>query len=213
MSNQFATYPSLRDRVVLITGGADGIGASLVEAFVLRSSKVVFLDISDDKSAALVDRLGSTPNTNAPICHHCDLTNTEELRLTVEKILATHGKINVLVNNAGNDTRKATADVTAEFSDANVAVNLKQMFFLNQAVIPGMQKAKSGSIINMGSISWAIPVTVMPVYTSCKAAILGLTKAHAHEFGKDGIRVNSIMPGGIATETQRKEILTAPGYQ
>jgi D-xylose 1-dehydrogenase len=213
MANHFATYPSLRDRIVLITGGAEGIGASLVEAFVLQGSKVIFLDISDDKAAALIDRLKTTPTTIAPVHHHCDLTDTEELKSTVEKILATHEKIDILVNNAGNDTRKATPDVTPEFFDTSVAINLKQMFFLTQAVAPSMQKAKSGSIINMGSISWAIPATGLPVYTSCKAAILGLTKTHAREFGEDGIRVNSIMPGGITTERQMKEVYSTPGYQ
>lgn len=213
MSNQFATYPSLRDRKVLITGGADGIGASLVEAFVFQGSKVVFLDISDEKASYLLDRLKPTSNTTAPVYHHCDLTNIAELKATVDKILSTHGKIDVLINNAGQDTRKATEDVTPEFFDASVAINLKQMFFLTQAIVPGMQSARSGSIINMGSITWAIPATGLPVYTSLKAGIMGMTRTHAHEFGKDGIRVNSIMPGGIATERQRTDVYSTPGYQ
>jgi NAD(P)-dependent dehydrogenase (short-subunit alcohol dehydrogenase family) len=212
MSPQFAIYPSLRDRIVLVTGGADGIGASLVEAFVLQGSKVIFLDISDDKASVLIDRLKDTPNTSLPLYHHCDLAQVHELKTTVERILETQGKVDVLVNNAGQDTRKKTEYVTPEFFDASVAINLKQMFFLIQAIAPGMQKAKSGSIINMGSITWAIPATGLPVYTSLKAAIMGLTKTHAHEFGKDGIRVNSIMPGGIATERQRRDVYSTPGY-
>ena len=213
MSNQFATYPSLRERVVLITGGADGIGASLVEAFFLQGSKVIFLDISDDKAYHLVGRLTAGSDVVAPLYYHCDLTNTDELQTTVEKILGTYEKIDVLLNNAGQDTRKETQDVTSEFFDASVAINLKQIFFLTQAIIPGMQKTKSGSIINFGSIVWAIPATGLPVYTTMKAAIMGLTRTHAHEFGKDGIRVNSIMPGGIATERQKEEVYSTPGYQ
>jgi NAD(P)-dependent dehydrogenase (short-subunit alcohol dehydrogenase family) len=212
MSSQFATYPSLRDRIVLITGGADGIGASLVEAFVLQGSKVFFLDISDDKASELVNSLKSAPGTTVPVYKHCDLTNVDELKAAVENILNTCGKVDVLINNAGQDTRRTTEDVTPEFFDASVAINLKQMFFLTQAVVPGMQEAKSGSIINMGSITWAIPATGLPVYTSLKAAIMGLTRTHAHEFGKDGIRVNSIMPGGIATDRQRKDVYSTPGY-
>ena len=212
MGTQFATYPSLRGRRVLITGGADGIGAGLVEAFVLQGSKVVFLDISDSKASALVDRLRASPGVTAPEYHHCDLTNIDDLKITVEKILSMHEKIDILVNNAGQDTRKATEDVTPEFFDASVAINLKQMFFLTQAIVTGMQKTRSGSIINIGSITWAIPATGLPVYTSLKAAIMGLTRTHAHEFGKDGIRVNSIMPGGIATDRQRRDVYSTPGY-
>jgi len=213
MPNQFATYPSLRDRNVLITGGADGIGAGLVEAFFLQGSKVIFLDISDEKASTLVGRLEGIPNTTIPVYHHCDLTDIEALKTTVENILSTHGKIDVLINNAGQDTRMATAEVTPSFFDASVAINLKQIFFLTQAIVPTMQAAKSGSIINMGSITWEIPATGLPVYTSLKAGIMGLTKTHAHEFGKDGIRVNSIMPGGIATERQRKDVYSTPGYE
>lgn len=211
MSPQFATYPSLRDRVVLVTGGADGIGASLVEAFVLQGSRVVFLDILDDKASSLIDRLGGFANTSQPVYHHCDLTKIDELKIIVENILR-NGKIDVLINNAGKDTRMRTEDVTPEFFDASVAINLKQMFFLTQTIAPGMQRAQSGSIINMGSITWAIPATGLPVYTSLKAAIMGLTRTHAHEFGKNGIRVNSIMPGGIATERQREDVYSTPGY-
>lgn len=212
MYPQYATYPSLRDRTVLVTGGADGIGASLVEAFVLQGSKVIFLDILDDKASVLVDRLKDSPNTSPPVYYHCDLAQIHELRTIVERILGTQGKVDVLVNNAGQDTRKNTEDVTPEFFDASVAINLKQIFFLTQAIVPAMQKATSGSIINMGSITWAIPATGLPVYTSLKAAIMGLTKTHAREFGKDGIRVNSIMPGGIATERQRRDVYNTPGY-
>lgn len=197
---------------MLITGGADGIGAALVEAFVLQGSKVVFLDITDNKASALVDRLRASPNVTAPEYHHCDLTNADELKTTVERILSIHEKIDILVNNAGQYTRMATEDMTPEFFDASVAINLKQIFFLTQAIVAGMQRVRSGSIINIGSITWAIPATGLPVYTSLKAAIMGLTRTHAHEFGKDGIRVNSIMPGGIATERQRKDVYSTPGY-
>ena len=173
---------------MLITGGADGIGASLVEAFVLQGSKVVFLDISDDKAIALNERLKNRANVIESSYYHCDLTNTDELQTTVKNILSTYRKIDVLINNAGADTRKETKDVTPEFFDASVAINLKQMFFLTQAVVPAMQEAKSGAIINFGSITWAVPATGLPVYVSMKAAVMGMTRTHAHEFGKDAWR-------------------------
>ena len=208
---RYATYPSLRGKVILISGGADGIGASFVESFARQGSKVIFLDIADNLAEALLERVRQDDSNTELSFHHCDVTNLAELKQVTDSILNKHPRIDVLINNAARDTRMSTAEVTPEFWDAQVAVNLRHQFFMTQYVMPGMQQAGAGSIINMGSINWAVPGTGMPAYTTCKAAIVGLTKTHARELGEFGIRVNSIMPGTTATPRQIREIYT-PEY-
>ncbi|HKV26204.1 MAG TPA: SDR family NAD(P)-dependent oxidoreductase [Candidatus Acidoferrum sp.] len=201
--SSFATYPSLRDQHVLITGGASGIGASIVEHFVGQGSRVHFLDVDRSAADALLARI-STSSEPAPVFHSCDLTDLSSLRSVFAEVLARNGSPLVLVNNAGNDTRHSTEDVTPEFWDRCIAVNLRQQFFAMQAVIPAMKQAGHGSIINLSSISWIIPSTGLPVYISAKAAIVGLTRTLAHELGPHNIRVNAVLPGAILTERQEK---------
>ncbi len=198
-----AVYSSLKGKVVVVTGGASGIGEAIVEAFVLQGSRVLFLDIQDDAANSLVQRLGR-PGCIPPEYFHCDLTNTSELQSLMEKILSAHPAIDVLVNNAGNDKRHKIEEVTSEFWDWCMQINLKHQFFMTQAVLPGMRRAKRGSIINMSSIGWVIPSTGIPVYVTAKAAIVGMTRTLAHEVGSDGVRVNCVMPGAISTEKQRR---------
>ena len=198
-----AVYSSLKGKVVLVTGGASGIGEAIVEAFVRQGSRVLFLDIQDESARALIQRL-SVPESVAPEYFHCDLTNTAELQSVMEKILSRFPTIDVLVNNAGNDKRHKLEEVTPDFWDWCMLVNLKHQFFVAQAVLPGMRRAKHGSIINMSSIGWVIPSVGMPVYVTAKAAVLGMTRTLAHEVGIDGVRVNCVMPGAILTEKQRK---------
>jgi D-xylose 1-dehydrogenase len=205
MSNHFASYPSLRDRVVVVTGGASGIGEAIVEAFATQHAQVAFLDIQDDAANQLTKRLNAA---TAPVYYHCDLTDIVEVRRTVQTILAKFHTVDVLVNNAGNDTRHKLADVTPAYWDQSIAVNLKHQFFVTQAVIPAMQRAQRGSIINMSSIGWVIPSTNQVVYVTAKAAIVGLTRTLSHELGADNIRVNCIMPGAILTERQQRLWLT-----
>ncbi len=198
-----AVYRSLKGKVVLVTGGATGIGEAIVEAFVQQGSRVLFLDIQDQAANSLVQRWNG-PESIAPEYLHCDLTNTAELQSITEKILARFPGIDVLVNNAGNDKRHKLEEVTSEFWDWCMQVNLKHQFFMAQAVLPGMRRAKRGSIINMSSIGWVIPSVGIPVYVAAKAAIFGMTRTLAHEVGIDGVRVNCVMPGAILTEKQRK---------
>ena len=197
-----AVYSSLRGKVVLVTGGSSGIGEAIVEAFVLQGSRVLFLDTQDDAANSLVLRLRQ-PGCIPPEYFHCDLTNTPELHSVMEKILSAPA-IDVLVNNAGNDKRHKIEDVTSEFWDWCMQTNLKHQFFVTQAVLPGMRRAKRGSVINMSSIGWVIPSTGIPIYVTAKAAIVGMTRALAHEVGTDGVRVNCVMPGAISTEKQRR---------
>lgn len=209
---KLATYPSLRGKTVLISGGAAGIGASTVELFCRQGSNVVFLDIADSTGKELCTRLQNEAVGTQPVFLHCDVQNLDQLKACADKTLSKFGKIDVLVNNAGlagPGSRVPTSGVTAESFEFDVNVNLRHQFFLTQAVVPSMQRQRSGSIINLGSISWRIPATGVPVYTTLKAGIMGMTRTHAREFGEYNIRVNSVMPGSIATERQIRDVLTA----
>ena len=203
----FAVYPSLRDRVVVVTGGASGIGESMVRAFAEQGAKIFFLDVQQDAAAALVKSVEAC--RNVPGYCPCDLTDIASLKQTIQGILDTAGGVDVLVNNAGNDTRHSFEDVSPEFWDQTIAVNLKHQFFAAQAVIPAMRQARQGSIINMSSIGWMIPSTRQSVYVTAKAAIVGMTRTLAHEVGEFNIRVNAVMPGAILTERQKRLWLTA----
>jgi NAD(P)-dependent dehydrogenase (short-subunit alcohol dehydrogenase family) len=201
--SQYATYPSLKTRVVLITGGATGIGASVVARFARQGSRVTFLDVQDEAAQQLVDSLASE-GCPKPIYIHCDITDLGALKAAVDQVLATHATVDVLVNNAANDQRHSIEEVTPEFWEHSLATNLRPHFFTMQAVLPAMRKAGRGSIINMSSIAWMIPNLNMPIYNTAKAAIVGLTRAFAHECGASNIRVNAVLPGAIATERQRR---------
>lgn len=208
---KYATYPSLRGKTVLITGGAEGIGAASVELFCRQGSNVVFLDYSETSAKKLLDKIKSIPDVPQPTFMHCDVTDLARLKECAEKTLADHGTVDVLLNNAGAAgarSRVPSTGVTPESFDEDINVNLRHQFFLTQAVVPAMQKKGAGSIINMGSITWRIPAAGSPVYTLCKAAVMGMTRTHSKEFGPYGIRVNSVMPGAIATQRQIDEVLT-----
>ncbi|HKF46688.1 MAG TPA: SDR family NAD(P)-dependent oxidoreductase [Terracidiphilus sp.] len=208
---EYAIYPSLRDRVVLITGGATGIGESLVRHFARQGSRVTFLDIQDDAAIALRNELSVTGCT-APLYIHCDLTDVAALRDSVDRVIVACGTVDVLVNNAGDDRRHSIEQVTPESWDHTIAVNLRPQFFMAQAVIPHMRRTGRGVIVNMSSIGWMIPSTGLPVYVTAKAAIVGLTRTLAHELGPAGIRVNAVLPGAIATEKQKRVVYT-PEYK
>ncbi len=208
---RFAKYPSLEGKVVLVTGGATGIGESIVSHFARQGARVAFFDIQDEPAGRLVENLRAE-ECPAPHFVHCDLTDTAALQRAVGEVIATVGPVDVLVNNAANDRRHAIEEVTSEFWDQCMQQNLKHYFFCIQAVLPSMRKAGRGSIINLSSIAWVIPTTGLPAYNTAKAGIVGLTRTLAHEFGKDGIRVNAVLPGAINTEKQKKLVLT-PEYK
>lgn len=208
---QFAVYPSLRGRAVLITGGATGIGESLVRHFARQGSRVAFFDIQQEAAHTLVESL-TAEGCPVPFFIHCDLTNVAALQTAVEEVLAEFGGLDVLVNNAGNDQRHAIEQVTPEYWDHSIAVNLRPYFFCIQAALPAMRAQERGSIINMSSISWMIPSTGVPVYIAAKAAIVGLTRTLAHELGSSNIRVNAVLPGAIVTEKQKRLVYT-PEYK
>ncbi len=200
---QFGSYPSLRDRIVVVTGGASGIGEKIVEQFAKQGSRVAFLDIQNEAGMQLVTKISADGYTE-PYFLPCDLTDIDATQGCVQSVIAKFGTVDVLVNNAANDARHSVEEVTPEYWDRAMAINLRHQFFVSQAVIPAMKKAGRGSIINLSSISWMIPSTGLPVYVTAKAAIVGLTRTLAHELGTDNIRVNCILPGAIHTERQRK---------
>jgi len=210
-SSQFARYPSLEGRAVLITGGATGIGESLVCHFARQGARVAFLDIQDEAGEALVGAL-EAEGCAKPVYRHCDLTDVGELQRVVVEVVGALGTVDVLVNNAANDQRHSIEEVTAAYFDQSMAVNLRPQFFMVQAVLPAMRRAGRGVIINMSSICWVIPSTGVPLYIAAKAAIVGLTRTLAHELGPENIRVNAVLPGAIATEKQTRLVYT-PEYK
>ena len=200
MAQQYASYPSLQGRHVLISGGASGIGAAMVREFAAQASRVSFLDIDRRAGEALVRELSGT-STHVPSFLPCDVTDITALRSAID-VATRADPVAVLVNNAANDTRHRLEDTNVAMWDATMAVNLRHYFFAAQAVIPGMREQRGGSIINFGSISWMNKQAGMPAYTAAKAAIGGLTRTLAREVGRDGIRVNTVVPGWVMTERQ-----------
>ena len=197
----FAIYPSLHDRAVLVTGGASGIGASLVEHFVRQGARVAFIDLDEAAATKLIGALGG----KATQCRfmRADLRNIAQLRQAIAQLRGEVGKpFTVLVNNAARDDRHAIGDVTPEYFDERIATNLRHQFFAAQAVRDEMAAAGGGSIINMSSISFLMAQGGMPVYLTAKSAVVGLTRALARDLGPHHIRVNAVMPGWIMTERQ-----------
>nr|WP_165848492.1 SDR family NAD(P)-dependent oxidoreductase [Mesorhizobium delmotii] len=200
---QFATYPSLTDRVVLISGGASGIGADMVRAFASNGARVCFLDVQDGPAEALVREL-SGAGRQAPLYLHCDVTDVDELQASVEGVRAQLGPVAVLVNNAADDQRHPVDAMTAEYWDRSFDVNLRHHFFAAQAVHPHMKELGFGSIINFSSIAWRFGADQMVAYATAKGAVVALTRALARSFGSDNIRVNAVEPGAVITERQRE---------
>jgi NAD(P)-dependent dehydrogenase (short-subunit alcohol dehydrogenase family) len=210
--SQYATYPSLRDRAVFVTGGGSGIGASIVEHFCAQGSKVAFVDIAREASEALVKAVAGK-GLPAPLFIECDITSIPALQKAIAEARQKLGPIRVLVNNAAHDQRHPIDTVTPEYWDERYAVNLKHQFFAAQAVYKDMAAAGGGAIVNLGSTSWVIGQGGMPCYTSAKSAVAGLTRALARDFGPLNIRVNCILPGWIMTERQVKLWLTPEGEE
>jgi len=190
-------YPSLADKTVVVTGGGSGIGAEIVAGFVRQKSRVFFLDIAEQASRSLVDRLDG-----AAEYLHCDLTDLDALHATLARIESQAGPVHALVNNAANDDRHALEDITPAYWEERLAVNLRHHFFAAQAVIPGMKRRGGGSIINLGSVSWHLGLPELLVYQTAKAGIEGLTRALARDLGDANIRVNCVIPGAVRTPRQ-----------
>ena len=204
---QFAQYPSLEDAVVFVTGGASGIGETIVRAFVKQGAAVGYIDLDEIRGNALHKEL---KNNGASVAFElCDLRDIHALKRAFSALHTTLGTPAVLVNNAAHDDRHGWEGVTPEYYDDRIATNLRHMFFAIQACAPAMIAAGKGSIINFGSNSWWEASGDMPVYTSAKAAVHGMTRSFARDLGEHRIRVNTVVPGWVMTERQ-KELWVTP---
>lgn len=204
------TFPDLHGASVFITGGGSGIGAALTEGFLWQGAKVAFVQRSDAQGFCdlMGDKIG-----NRPLFIPCDVTDTPALQAAIARAAELHGPITVLVNNAANDMRHETLAVTEEFWDWSIAINLRACFFAAQAVIPFMQKAGGGAIVNLSSISYMMGNTGYPVYAAANSGINGLTRSLAREFGADRIRVNALAPGWVMTQKQKDYWVTPDGLK
>lgn len=195
-------YPSLRGRVVAVTGGASGIGEAIVRAFVRNGARVACLDIQQDAGQRLTSEL---TGTGADVSfHHCDLTDVEAVRGAFDGVRSALGPVAALVNNAANDKRADFLDVTVDEFDWMMAVNLRHVFFAAQSVAPHMRDIGYGSIINMTSVGWLRGVQDLQAYSAAKAGIVGFTNSLARQLGPDRIRVNALAPGVVITERQKQ---------
>jgi len=202
------TYSDLAGKSVFITGGGSGIGAALTEGFLRQGAKVAFVQRSDasDFANEMEHATG-----NRPLFLQCDITDIDRLKACIAQASAEHGAVSVLVNNAANDKRHTTAEVTEEFWDWSQAINLKAYFFACQAAVEGMKELGSGSIINFSSISYMMGNAGYPSYTTANGGITAMTRSLAREFGPDRIRVNALAPGWVLTQKQKDLWVTPEG--
>jgi NAD(P)-dependent dehydrogenase (short-subunit alcohol dehydrogenase family) len=208
--NLDARYPSLKDRVVFVTGGGSGIGASVVEHFCDQGARVSFVDIDERASQALAARIAGG-GRRAPRFIHGDLKDIVALQTAIARVGQEDGPVRALVNNAANDDRHKIEDVTVDYWEERMQVNLRHQFFATQAVRPQMRAAGGGSIVCFGSISWMNAEADCIAYVTAKSAIGGLTRGLARELGREGIRVNCVVPGWVMTERQLKLWVTPDG--
>ncbi len=203
-------FPDLRDRSVFITGGGSGIGAALTEGFLRQGARVAFVQRSD--ASGFVDDMDAATG-NRPLFIPCDITDTTALQDAVAQAAAAHGPVLVLVNNAANDDRHKTEEVTPEYYERVMAINFRAYFFAAQAVIPAMRAAGGGSIVNFTSVSYLMGMAGFPLYTSANSAINGFTRSLAREFGPNRIRVNALAPGWVMTDRQVEKWVTPEGVE
>ncbi|MCB6179805.1 SDR family oxidoreductase [Rhodobacter sp. Har01] len=204
----YPVFPDLKGQSVFITGGGSGIGAALTEGFLRQGAKVAFCQRSD--ATAFCDAMEQATGAR-PLFLPCDITVMDQLELTLSTAARVHGPVTVLVNNAANDQRHATLTTDEAFWDWSMAINLKAYFFAAKAVIPGMQAAGGGAIVNFTSISYMMGNAGYPVYTTANSGINGLTRSLAREFGPDRIRVNALAPGWVLTDKQKSLWVTPEG--
>jgi NAD(P)-dependent dehydrogenase (short-subunit alcohol dehydrogenase family) len=205
--HQYTRYPSLAGRSVFITGGATGIGAALVEAFLAQDAKVAFIDIDAAGALELCDGL-EQKGFARPWFEACDVSDIAALKRSIHNAAQALGDISVLINNAANDQRYDTRTMTEESWYRGLAINLHPAFFAAQTVQPIMVGLGGGSIINISSINVQFGPPNLASYITAKAGILGISKALATDYGLDNIRVNSILPGWVATPKQLEKWLT-----
>jgi len=205
-----ATYPDLKQRTALVTGGATGIGAAIVRQLHAQGCRVAFVDIDDAAADALCGSLAASGGA-APHYEHCDLRELENLSAAIARVEKKWGAVDILVNNAAHDERHSIESVTPAYWDARMAINLRHYFFAAQAVLPGMRAKGGGSIVNFSSTSWKIKGGSYPLYATAKAACHGLTRSMARDVGKWGVRINTVTPGWIMTQRQLEQHVDSAG--
>lgn len=203
----YARYPSLHGQTVFITGGATGIGAELVTQFSQQSARVAFVDLQDRAAKELIAKVRAEVGVE-PWFKSCDVSDIGQLQAAIAACAQALGPVQVLVNNAANDERRPIGGVTPQFWDSMMQVNLRSFFFAVQAVAPDMCGRRSGSIINLGSITWRAGFSNVSVYATSKAAIEGLTRSQARDLGPYGVRVNCLIPGWTMTQRQLADWVT-----
>ena len=213
MTGNYASYPSLVDRTVFITGGADGIGSAMVEQFARQGSRVAFVDKNVEYALATIQRCVDVGVAVAPTFYEVDLLDIAELRTACAAAIEALGSITVLVNNAASDDRHDWRDMTPEYFDDRINTNLRHYFFAIQALAPLMIEAGAGSIINIGSSSYMMQEDIFPGYAIAKSAVEGITRTMARTFGPHGVRVNTVLPGWVPTERQLTKWWTPEGEQ
>ena len=204
-------YLDLKNKRVFISGGGSGIGATIVEHFCEQNSEVYFIDIDIKASKELIKNI-KQKKLRTPNFIECNILDIKKLQNTIQEIINKKGPIHCLINSAANDDRHTTEQVDEKYWENRMGINLKHYFFAAQAVVKGMKKIKSGSIVNLSSVSWMLGEGDKVVYETAKSAVVGLTRSFAQEFGKYNIRTNSVIPGSIATKRQIKHWLT-PKYK
>jgi NAD(P)-dependent dehydrogenase (short-subunit alcohol dehydrogenase family) len=202
----FARYPSLAGQVAFVSGGATGLGAEFVTQLATQGTHVAYVDIDEAAGRRLAAEIARCGHPE-PFFQTADVRDIDALSTAIANASNELGPITVLVNNAANDARHEVADVDVALWDDRIAVNLRHHFFAARSVLPGMRAAGRGSIINLGSISAHADFTGLPVYVASKAAIEGLTRTLAREFGPEGIRVNCIIPGWVMTPRQLDQLV------
>jgi NAD(P)-dependent dehydrogenase (short-subunit alcohol dehydrogenase family) len=211
--SNYASYPSLVDRTVFITGGADGIGSAMVEQFARQGSRVAFVDKNVEYAVATIKRCVDAGVAHAPTFYEVDLLDIAALQAACASAITALGGITVLVNNAANDDRHDWREVTPEYFDNRINTNLRHYFFAIQALAPQMLEAGVGSIINIGSSSYMMKEDGFPGYAIAKSAVEGITRTMARTFGPHGVRVNTVLPGWVPTERQLAKWWTPEGEQ
>jgi NAD(P)-dependent dehydrogenase (short-subunit alcohol dehydrogenase family) len=200
------TFPDLRDAAVFITGGGSGIGAALTEGFAAQGARVAFVGRTDRTAFAAE----VAARTGARVFYlPCDVTDVAALEAAMDRAVAAHGPLRVLVSNAADDARMPSLEVTEAFWDASQAVNLRAYFFAARKAASLM--AAGGTIVNFSSISWMMADSGYAPYITANAGIAGLTRTLAREWGPRGIRVNAIAPGWVLTDKQREMWVTPEG--
>jgi 3alpha(or 20beta)-hydroxysteroid dehydrogenase len=188
----------LEGKVALVSGGSRGMGAATVRQFHAEGASVVAADVLDDDGKALADELGDRVRFV-----HLDVTSEEQWQAAVEQTEREFGTLNVLVNNAGILKFNTIADTPLEEFRQVIDVNLVGVFLGMKAGIPALKRAGGGSIVNLSSTEGLGATVFCGAYTASKFGVRGITKVAALEYGGDGIRCNSVHPGGIDTPMTR----------